>query len=295
MALHRTAIVSCAALIALMLAAALLVRGGGGDGPFHVIETTATPTVEVAGLPALPTPAARAERADLGQLAMTTVVLLLLAALTVLVTLLGVIGSENLAQKGRRVIEVMLGAPPGWLVGAAARLWRRRLVVAGVMGGGLCAAVAVVWLVRAAPPGTETWHGRAGGLPPRYWSSSSLQWCSPSGVAPVWRLYSREKDPFRGGRAARQLHRPAATTIQPDPPDHGRAVRHNAVAILASSGLLVLSSTGRPVLPGEVGTDEALGDGAAAVGAGQTVSRQAGVPGRKGAADSASAGRDLRV
>ena len=54
MALHRTAIMSCAALIALALAAALLLRGGGGDGPFHVIETAATPTVEVAGLPAPP-------------------------------------------------------------------------------------------------------------------------------------------------------------------------------------------------------------------------------------------------
>ncbi|MYI67149.1 MAG: hypothetical protein F4107_14615, partial [Gemmatimonadetes bacterium] len=122
MALHRTAIVSCAALIALALAAVLLLRGGGGDAPFHVIETAATPTVEVAGLPVPPTPAARAERADLGQLAMTTLALLALAALTVLVTLLGVIGSENLARKGRRAIEVMLGAPPRWLVGAAARL-----------------------------------------------------------------------------------------------------------------------------------------------------------------------------
>ena len=265
MALHRTAIVSCAALIALMLAAALLLRGWGGDGPFHVIETAATPTVEVAGLPALPTPAARAERADLGQLAMTTLVLLLLAALTVLVTLLGVIGSENLAQKGRRVIEVMLGAPPRRLVGAAARLWRRRLVVAGVLGGGLC-AVAVVWLVRAAPPGTGL--GTAAWWPAAAVLVFVATVVFAAGVAPVWRLYSRRRT--LSGEAGSRQH------TDPRPQQFNRILLIMAqfaitVAILASSGLLVLSSTGRPVLPGEVGTDEALGDGAAAVGAGQTV------------------------
>ncbi len=242
MALHRTAIVSCAALIALALAAVLLLRGGGGDAPFHVIETAATPTVEVAGLPVPPTPAARAERADLGQLAMTTLALLALAALTVLVTLLGVIGSENLARKGRRAIEVMLGAPPRWLVGAAARLWRRRLLVAGALGGGLCAA-AVVGLVSVAPPRTTL-------AAPALWPVAAVLLfivlvVLAVGVAPVWRLYAR----------GRSLSEEADKTQYTDP----RPQQFNriliiagqlaiAVAILASSGLLVLSSAARPAL-----------------------------------------------
>ena len=253
MALHRTAIVSCAALIALMLVAALLLRGGGGDGPFHVIETAATPTVEVAGLPTPSTPAAGPERADLGQLAMTALVLLLLAALTVLVTLLGVIGSENLAIKGRRAIEVMLGAPPRWLVGAAARLWRRRLVIAGVLGGGL-GAVGTAWLVRGVPPGTSL------AVPAPWPVAAALLFIAlvvfAAGVAPVWRLYAR----------GRSLAGEAETRHYTDP----RPQQFNrilliagqlaiAVAILASSGLLVLSSAARPAL--------AAGDS----GAGQTV------------------------
>ena len=269
MALHRTAIVSCAALIALMVGATLLVRDVGGAGPFHVIETAATPTVEVAGLPALPTPAARAERADLGQLAMTTLVLLLLAALTVLVTLLGVIGSENLAQKGRRVIEVMLGAPPRRLVGAAARLWRRRLVVAGVLGGGLCAA-GVLWLVRTGPPGTSL-------AAPALWPVAAallfiILVVLAVGVAPVWRLYAR----------GRSLSGEAETRHYTDP----RPQQFNriliiagqlaiAVAILASSGLLVVSSASGPALA------------AGHSGGGQTVVGKL-ASGAEGAADSAA-------
>ena len=242
MALNRTAIVSCAALIALMLGAALLVRDVGGTGPFHVIETAATPTVEVSGLPAPPAPAARAERADLGQLAMTTLALLLLAGLTALATLLGVIGSENLARKGRRVIEVMLGAPPRWLVGAAARLWRRRLLIAGGMGGGLCAAAAV-WLARAAPPGTSV-------AAPALWPAAAVLlvivlMVLAAGVAPVWRLYAPGRS-LAAEADSRQY-------TDPRPQQFNRILLIAgqlaiAVAILASSGLLVLSSAARPAL-----------------------------------------------
>lgn len=238
MTLHRIAIVSCSALITLMLAAAMFVRFG--DDSFHVIRTAATPTVEVAGLPALSGTAARPERADLDHLAITALVLLLLSSLTVLVTLLGVIGSENLALKGRRVIEVMLGAPPRGLVGAAARLWRRRLAVSGVVGGVLCAG-AVAWLVRTSPPGTAL------GLPSAWPPAAVLALIAlvvlGAGVAPVRRLYrpgrslSREADQSRyTDPRPQQFNRVLLITFQ-------FAV---SVAILASSGLLILSSDRRP-------------------------------------------------
>ena len=234
MALHRIAIVSCAALITLMLAAALLLRAG--DGPFHVVETAVTPTVDVDGLAPPSTPAARPERVDLDRLATTTLVLLLLSSLTAAVTLLGVIGSENLALKGRRVIEVMLGASPRWLVGAAARLWCRRLVVAGVGGGLLCAA-AVWWLVRAAPPRTSL-------VPPAAWPPLAVLalvavLVFATGVAPVRGLY----------RPGRSLSREAGSRqhTDPRPQQFNRMILITlqlaiAVAILTSSGLLILSS-----------------------------------------------------
>ena len=259
MALHRTAIVSCAALVALMLAAALLVRGGGAPGPFHVIETDATPTVEVAGLPSPSVPAASAERADLGQLATTSLTLLLLSALAVLVTLLGVIGAETLARRGRRVIEVMLGAPPRWLVGAAARLWRVRLAIAGVLGVGLCAG-GVVWLVGIAPPGT-------GFRAPAIWLVATVPVLVAGvvfavGLAPVRRLYARGRA-LPAQAASRQY-------TDPRPQQFNRILLVTAqlavaVAILASSGLLVLSSAARTEVPGLPGA------GAAEPATGQTV------------------------
>lgn len=267
MALHRIAILSCAALVALMLGAALLVRGGDGAGPFHVIETAATPTVEVAGLPAPSIPAARAERADLGQLATTALILLLMGALTVLVTLLGVIGAENLARKGRRVIEVMLGAPPRWLVGAAARLWRRRLLIAGGLGGGLCAGAAA-WLVGVAPP-------RTGLAVPTLWLPAAVPLfiallVLAAGVVPVWRLYARGR-PL--SEEAEQRHH-----TDPRPQQFNRILiimvqLAIAVAILASSGLLLLSSASRPDLLGVAGGGARTGDGPREgnAGAGQTV------------------------
>lgn len=292
MALHRIAISSCAALLALMLGAALLVRGGDGTGPFHVIETASTPTVEVAGLPAPSIPAARAERADLGQLATTALILLLMGALTVLVTLLGVIGAENLARRGRRVIEVMLGAPPRWLVGAAARLWRRRLLIAGALGGGLCAGAAA-WLVGVAPP-------RTGLAVPTLWLPATVPLfiallVLAAGVAPVWRLYARGRP--LSEEAEQRQH------TDPRPQQFNRILiimvqLAVAVAILASSGLLLLSSASRPDLPGVAGTGARTVDGPRAadgtrggnVGIGQTVVGRLASQADGGAADEARAG-----
>lgn len=281
MALQRTAIVSCAALFALTLAAALLIRGGGGGGPFHVIETAATTTVEVSGLPAPSTPAARAERADLDQLARTALVLLLLAALAVQVTLFGVIAAENRVERGRRVIEVTLGAPPRRLMGAALRQWRRRTAVAGMVGGGVCAAAAA-WLVRTAPPGTSL-------VPPAPWPAVAVLpgialVVFAAGVAPVWRLYGRGRS--LSGEAGDRQH------TDPRPQQFNRVVLivgqyTIAVAILASAGLLILSGAARPALPGEVevGGEGAGGPGDGRVGAGRTVVGRL-VPRADGAADS---------
>ena len=161
--------------MALLLAAAFL-YGGGGDS-FHVIGTEVTPTVELAGLPVADRPAGRAEVADLDRLAGTALALLLLSSFTVLTTVLGIITAENLSLEGRRVIEVMLGAPPSRLVGAAARLWVQRAGIAVVLGALLCgASVALVTL--GAPPGT-LWPTRRPGPLPWWWFWSPLS-CSGS-------------------------------------------------------------------------------------------------------------------
>ena len=242
MTLSRIAIVNCGALVALMLTAALLVRGG--QGPFHVIETAATPTVEVAGLPAPSVPADRPELADLDRLALTALALLLLTSLAVLVALLGVIGSENLAAKGRRVIEVMLGAPPRWLVRSARRLWWRRLLISGSAGGLACAG-AIAWLVRTAPPGTGFQLPAA--WPPLLALALVVLLVYLTGVAPVRRLYhpgrslSREADQRQyTDPRPQQFNRVVLVTSQ-------LAV---AVMILAGSGLMILSAGGHPSVPG---------------------------------------------
>lgn len=238
MTLSRIAILSCAALITFMLAAALLIRAG--DGPFHVIETAATPTVEVAGLASPSISAGRPEVADLGRLAVTVFVLLLLSSLTALVTLLGVIGSENLALKGRRVIEVMLGAPPRRLLAAAVGLWRRRLVVAGIASGVLCAGI-VAWLVWTIPPGTAL------DLPAVWPAGLALAAIVlvvyAAGALPVQRLYrpgrslSREADQQQyTDPRPRQFNRVLLVTCQ----------LTIAVAILAGSGLMVLAGDRPP-------------------------------------------------
>ena len=235
--LYRTAVGSCAALVGLLLAAAFLY--GGGDS-FHVIGTEVTPTVDVAGLPDAERPAGTAELADLDRLAGTALLLLLLSSVTVLATVLGVIAAENLSLQGRRVIEVMLGAPPALLVGAAARLWARRVGVAAVLGTVLCVA-AVAFMAFGAPPGTLLARPAAWPFPAVMLLVASLV----LGIAtlPVATLYRR-------GRALAQEAENQHNT-DPRPRQFGRVVLITmqlciAVAILSGSGLLVAAGGARP-------------------------------------------------
>ena len=235
--LHRTAIGSCAALIALVVAGSLLLRGGD-DSPFHRIDTAVTPTVAMAGLPAPDSPAGASELADLDQLARTTLVLILLAAVTALVSLLGGIGSENLALAARRVIEVMLGAPPRWLVGGVARLWGNRLLRAAAVGGALT-VVAVARMAELAPPGVtfgrpSPWTGAAGLV-------VVAVVVALSAVLPVRGLY-------RAGRPLLQESESRHLT-DPRPRQFNRVLLVTlqlaaAAAILAGSGLFLLSRGG---------------------------------------------------
>ena len=247
MPLYRTAIGSCAALVALLLAAAFL-YGGGGES-FHVIGTEVTPTVELAGLPGADRPAGSAELADLDRLAGTALVLLLLSSFTVLATVLGVIAAENLSLQGRRAIEVMLGAPPAWLVGLAARLWARRVGVAAVLGAVLCGA-AVAFMALGAPPGTLVHR-------PAAWPFAVViilvvSFVLGIAVLPVVGLYRR-------GRALTQEAESQHST-DPRPRQFGRVVLITlqlcvTVAILAGSGLLVVAGGTRPGIetPGGAG------------------------------------------
>ncbi len=251
MPLYRTAIGSCAALVALLLAAAFL-YGGGGDS-FHVIGTEVTPTVELAGLPGADRPAGRAEVADLDRLAGTALALLLLSSVTVLTTVLGVIAAENLSLQGRRVIEVMLGAPPSWLVGAAARRWVRRVGIAVVLGALLC-GVAVVLMALGAPPGTFLAH-------PSAWPFAVVVVLVAAlvlgiAVLPVMALYRR-------GRALAQEAESQHST-DPRPRQFGRVVLVTlqlciTVSILAGSGLLVAAGAAQP----GIDTPDGAGQGAA--------------------------------
>ena len=151
----------------MVLCAALLMRGGGGAAPFHTLDAAVTPTVEMEGLPAPDYRAGAAEMADLDQLARTTIVLVLMAAGTALVSLLGVIAAENLSLEGRRVVEVMLGAPPHRLVGGAARKWGRRLLWSAAAGSVVAVGIAAM-MAGAAPPGisfaSPSWLAALGGL-----------------------------------------------------------------------------------------------------------------------------------
>ena len=235
MPLHRIATGSLIALAAMLLAAALLY--GGRGGAFHIVRTEPTPTVEVAGLAAPDVPAASAERADLDRLAGTSLTLLLLASTTVLAVLLGAIASENLLRQGRRVIEVMLGAPPAWLVGRAARRWGRRVVVGLALGAVACAAAAVV-LTSAAPPGTL--FARPAGWPAVSAAVVVAAVVLAIGVLPVAGLYRRD----------RSLHGRAESrhNTDPRPRQFGRVVLITvqlcvSVAVLTGSGLLLLSDS----------------------------------------------------
>ena len=254
--LHRTAIGSCAALIALVLAGTLLLRGGE-PGPFHRIDTAVTPTVAIAGLPDPDSPAGASELADLDQLAGTTLVLILLAAMTALVSLLGVIGSENLALQARRVIEVMLGAPPRRLVGGAARLWGNRMLLAAALGGVVTVA-AVAPMAELAPPGITfgrpaPWAGAVGLL-------IVAAIVALSAVLPVQGLY-RAGRPLLQESESRQL-------TDPRPRQFNRVLLvtlqlASAAAILAGSGLFLLSGGGTgnraaSVALADTGVDQAI-------------------------------------
>ena len=248
MPLYRTAVASCAALAGLLFAAAFLYGGGGGS--FHVIGTEVTPTVELPGLPGPERSAGSAELADLDRLAGTALALLLLSSFTVLATVLGVIAAENLSLQGRRVIEVMLGAPPVWLVGAVARVWARRVAVAAVLGVVLCGA-AVAFMAFGAPPGTLLAR-------PAAWPFAAVIVLVATlvlgiAVVPVMALYRR-------GRALAQEAENRHST-DPRPRQFGRVVLITlqlciAVAILAGSGLLVVAAGTRPGIETPVGAGQ---------------------------------------
>ena len=246
MPLHRIATGSLVALAAMLLAAALLF-GGRGD-TFHIVRTEPTPTVEVAGLAAPDVPAARAERADLDRLAGTSLTLLLLASTTVLAVLLGAIASENLLRQGRRVIEVMLGAPPAWLVGRAARRWGRRVAVGLALGAVACATAAAV-LTLAAPPGIL--FVRPAGWPAVSAALAVAVVVLAIGVLPVATLYRRDRS-LQGQAESRH-------NTDPRPRQFGRVVLITvqlcvSVAVLTGSGLLLLSdSSGVSRVTGEGG------------------------------------------
>lgn len=222
----------------MVLCAALLLRGGGGVEPFHTLDAAVTPTVEMEGLPAPDFAAGAAEKDDLDRLVRTTLVLVLMAAGTALVSLLGVLTAENLSLEGRRVVEVMLGAPPRRLLGGAVRTWGRRLLWSAAAGGVAAAGIAAL-MAGAAPPG--------------------VSFASPSRAVALGGLAGL------GGLLAlaallpiRTMYAPSRPLVQEAESQHltdPRPRRFNrvlmiaaqisvAVAILASSGLFLLSREG---------------------------------------------------
>ena len=250
--LHRTAILSCAAVVALVLSAALLLRGGGG-GPVHSVDATVTPTVEMAGLPAPDSRAGTAELADLDRLARATLALVLLAAAAALIGLLGVVAAENLSLEGRRVIEVMLGAPPRRMLGGAARLWGRRLLWSLAVGGVLAAGFAALMAGRAPPGITFAAPSGMAGLGGLLVLAGLL---ALAAVLPVRTLFS----------PGRPLLQEAESQHLTDP----RPRRFNrvlmiavqlsvAVAIVTASGLFLLSRAGNPGGVSETGGPGAVG------------------------------------
>lgn len=149
-AIHRSVIGCAAAVVALVLAGGVLV--GGGNRSFHSVQAEVTPTVALPGLPTAQVSAGDLELRDLDSLAATTLILIAMAAVTALVSLLGVMASESLALEGRRVVKVMLGAPPRAMVRRTVRRWSRRMSWAALAGGGLAVAAAVA-MRELAPPG----------------------------------------------------------------------------------------------------------------------------------------------
>ena len=232
-AIHRSVIGCGAAVIALVLAGGLLV--GGGDRSFHSIQAEVTPTVAPAGLPPAQVPAGGLELRDLDSLAATTVILIAMAAVTALVSLLGVMASESLALEGRRVVKVMLGAPPRAMVRRTVRRWSWRMSWAGLAGGGMAVAAALA-MRELAPPGISfqrpTMVAAAAGL------ATALAITVLCAVVPVLNLH-------RSGRPLLQRAENLQLT-DPRPRQFNRVLRMTlqltiAVTVITSSALLVYS------------------------------------------------------
>ncbi|MDE2984292.1 MAG: ABC transporter permease [Gemmatimonadota bacterium] len=237
--LRRLAILACTAVVTLMLSAALLVRGGGG-GPFHTVDAAVTPTVETEGFPAPDYGTGAAELADVDRLVRTTLALVLMAGVTALVSLLGVIAADNLALEGRRVVEVMLGAPPGRMMGGAAKWWGRCLLCSLAVGAAVAAGAAVV-MTGLAPPGisfaTPSWLSGLGGL------LVLAGLLAAAAVLPVRSLYGPSRPLVQEAESQhltdprpRRFNRVLMITLQ----------LSVAVTIVAASGLFLLSRGGDP-------------------------------------------------
>ena len=234
-----------------MLAGGLLF--GGGEESFHSIDVEVTPTVPLPGLPAAEIPAGDLERGDLDSLAATTLILVAMAAFTALVSLLGVMASENLALQARRIVEVMLGAPPRAMVRTTVRLWARR-TLAAVLGGGGLALAAALFMSEQAPPGISferpSVFVAAAGL------AAVAAISALFAIVPVLTLH----------RAGRSLPHDAEnrSVTDPRPRQFNRVLRMTlqlaiAVTVIAASGLLVHSDrSGGFAAPG-VGTGALAG------------------------------------
>ena len=229
----------CAALIALVLAGGLLF--GGGEESLHSIRAEVTPTVPLPGLPAAEVPAGDLERDDLDSLAATTLILVAMAAFTALVSLLGVMASESLALQARRVVEVMLGAPPHAMVRTTVRLWARRTLAAALCGGGLAVAAAL-FMREQAPPGISFQR------PSLFVAAAGLAAVAAISalfaIVPVLTLH----------RAGRSLPHDAEnrSVTDPRPRQFNRVLRMTlqlaiAVTVVAASGLLIYSDRSRGI------------------------------------------------
>lgn len=242
-AIHRSVIGCGAAVVALVLAGGLLV--GAGDRSFHSVRAEVTPTVALPGLPPAEVSAGDPELRDLDGLAATTLILVAMAAVTALVSLLGVMASENLALEARRVVKVMLGAPPRTMVRRAVRRWSRRMWWAALAGGGLAVSAALA-MRELAPPGISfsrpSLVAAAAGL------AAVAAITALCAVVPVLNLH-RSGGPLLQRAENLQL-------TDPRPRQFNRVLRMTlqltiAVTVITSSALLVYSD--RRSLMGSVG------------------------------------------
>jgi len=249
-AIHRSVIGCAAAVVALVLAGGMLV--GGGDRSFHSVQAEVTPTVALPGLPPAQVSAGDLELRDLDSLAATTAILIAMAAVTALVSLLGVLASESLALEGRRVVEVMLGAPPRAMVRRTVRRWARRMSWAALAGGGLAVAAALA-MRELAPPGISFQRpspvAAAAGL------AAALAITLLCAVVPVINLH-------RSGRPLLQSAENMQLT-DPRPRQFNRVLRMTlqltiAVTVITSSALLVYSD--RRAQAGSAGPGAAAGE-----------------------------------